>query len=158
MTVEEWSLVASVVFSGLWSGLLAMLTLVMHPMLAAMDGPDFARFLRAFLPTARRAPFNYVAICGMVVAPVVALVALSDDPSSAPFVLTAIGLALTVAGPLAVSNRLAEPNYDAMLAWVPEAIPTDWEAGRRRYFTLNWIRFGATWAAFALFLAALMAV
>ena len=54
MTGEEWALAASVVFSGLWSGLLGMLTLVMHPMLAAMDGGDFERFLRAFLPVAER--------------------------------------------------------------------------------------------------------
>jgi hypothetical protein len=58
VTVDGWALAASVVFAGLWSGLLAMLTLVMHPMLAAMNGREFARFLRAFLPTARRAPFN----------------------------------------------------------------------------------------------------
>lgn len=109
MTVEEWALVASIVFTGLWSGLFAMLNLVMHPMLATMNGWDFARFLRAFLPTARHAPFNYVAVIGMVVAPIVALIALGDDPSATPFVLTAIGFALTVAGPLLVSNRLAEP-------------------------------------------------
>jgi hypothetical protein len=156
MTVAEWALVASVVFTGLWSGLFAMLNLVMPPMLAAMNGNDFARFLRAFLPTARHAPFNYVAVIGMVVAPVVALVALGGDPSATPFVLTAIGLALTVAGPLLVSNRLAEPNYDVMLAWDPEAMPADWEAGRRRYFTLNWVRALATWAAFGLFLTALV--
>jgi hypothetical protein len=36
------ALVACVVFSGLWSGLTGMLTLVMHPMLAEMDGPGFA--------------------------------------------------------------------------------------------------------------------
>ncbi|MCI3949298.1 MAG: hypothetical protein K0R11_1232, partial [Acidimicrobiales bacterium] len=117
MNVDEAALAACVVFSGLWSGFLAMLTLVMHPMLAAMDGRDFSRFLRAFLPTARQAPFNYIAIIGMVVAPVVALVALADDVSGVPFVLTATGLVLTVAGPLLVSNRLAEPNYDVMLAW-----------------------------------------
>jgi hypothetical protein len=28
-------------------------------------------------------------------------------------------------------------------------------AGRRRYFTINWIQFATTWAAFALFLVAL---
>ena len=156
MTVEEWALVASVVFTGLWSGLFAMLNLVMHPMLAAMNGRDFARFLRAFLPTARHAPFNYIAVVGMVVAPIVTLVALGDDPSATPFLLTAIGLALTVAGPLLVSNRLAEPNYDVMLAWDPDAMPAEWEAGRRRYFTLNWVRALATWGAFALFLAALV--
>ena len=92
----------------------------------------------------------------MVVAPIVVLVTLGDDPGSTPFVLTAIGLALTVAGPLLVSSRLAEPNYDVLLAWDPEAMPADWEAGRPRYFALNWVRAPATWGAFALFLAALV--
>jgi hypothetical protein len=155
VTVEEWALIASVVFSGLWSGLLAMLTLILHPMLAKMDGPEFARFLRAFLPTARQAPFNYIAVIGMVVAPAVALFTL-DDSGGAPFILTAIGLGLTVAGPLLVSNRFSEPNYDVMLAWDPDAMPAGWEARRHRYYTLDWIRAAATWAAFALFLAALV--
>ncbi len=121
-----------------------------------MDGPEFARFLRRFLPVARNAPFNYIAILGMVIAPVVALVGLGDQASDAPFVLTAVGLALTIAGPLLVSNRLAAPNYDAMLAWHPDSMPPDWDALRRRYFALNWIRAAATWVAFALFLAALV--
>ena len=73
-------------FAGLWSGLLAMVTTVLHPMMGAMNGPDFARFLGVFLPTARRAPFNYVAILGMFFAPVVALFAL--DPGSTAFLLT----------------------------------------------------------------------
>jgi len=67
-----------------------------------------------------------------------------------------IGLALTVAGPLLVSNRLAEPNYDVILGWNLDAMPQDWEATRRRYFAINWIRAGATWIAFGLFLAALV--
>ena len=33
MSVEAWALVASVVFAGLWSGLLLMLTTVLHPLL-----------------------------------------------------------------------------------------------------------------------------
>jgi hypothetical protein len=158
MTFDEGALALCIVFSGMWSGLLAMLTLVMHPMLAAMSGQEFALFLRAFLPVARKAWFNYVAVAGMIIAPVVALIALRDDASGAPFVLTAIALVLTFAGPLLVSNRLAEPNYDVMLAWDPESLPPDWEATRHRYFALNWIRFFATLAAFGLFLAALLAL
>jgi hypothetical protein len=123
-----------------------------------MEGRDFAGFLRAFLPVARRAWFNYVCVIGLLVAPIAALIVLGDDPGSASFVLTAVGLVLTIAGPLLVSNRLAEPNYDVMLAWDPDAMPADWEAGRRRYFTLDWIRAAATWTAFALFLAALLAL
>jgi len=155
MSVSEWALVASVVFSGLWAGELAMLTLVMHPMLKAMDGRDFARFLRAFLPSARKAWFNYAEVIGMVVAPVIALLTM-DDKGGGPFILTAVGLLLTIAGPLLVSNRLAEPNYDVMLAWDPGAMPTSWRATRARYLALNWIRAAATWAAFALFLAAMV--
>ena len=158
MTGEEWALAASVVFSGLWSGLLGMLTLVMHPMLAAMDGRDFESFLRAFLPVGRKAWFNYVCAIGMAIAPIVALVTLRDDPSSAPFVLTAIGLALVIVGVYIVSNVWKEPHYDVMLAWDPEAMPANWDAGRRRYFALNWIQLAATWTAFALFLAALVSL
>jgi hypothetical protein len=155
VAVEEWALIASVVFSGVWSGLLAMLTMVMHPMLARMDGAEFTRFLQAFLPVARQAPINYAAIAGMVVSPVVALLTI-DDRGGAAFLLTAIGLGLTIAGPLLVSNRLAEPNYDVMLAWEPDRIPAGWEAIRRKYFALNWVRAAATWVAFGLFLAALV--
>jgi len=131
-----------------------MLVLILHRVMAEMDGPDFARFLGRFLPIARKVPFNYIAVIGMVVAPIVALVAL--DSGETAFVLTALGLVLTIAGPLIVSNRLSEPNYDVMLGWNPDAMPEGWEAIRRKYFKLDWIRAVATWAAFALFLAALV--
>ena len=158
MTGEEGALAAAVVFSGLWSGLLGMLTLVMHRMLAAMDGRDFERFLRAFLPVGRKAWFNYVCAIGMAIAPIVALVTLWDDKGSAPFVLTAVGLALVIVGVYVVSNVWKEPHYDVMLAWDPDAMPAEWEAGRRHYFALNWIQAAATWTAFALFLVALVSL
>jgi hypothetical protein len=155
VTVEEWALVASVVFTGLFSGLYGMLNLILHRVMGEMDGPDFARFLRSFLTVARKSPFNYVVVIGMVLAPAVALIA-TDDAGGTPFVLTAIGLALTLGGNAVVSNRLAEPNYDRMLAWDPGHMPADWDAVRRYYFKLNWVRAVSTWAAFALFLAALV--
>ena len=156
MTGEEWALAASVVFSGLWSGLLGMLTTILHPMLAAMDGRDFRHFMGAFLGFARKAWFNYVCAIGMGVAPIVALVMLWDDAGSTSFVLTAIGLGLVIVGVYVVSNVWKEPHYDVMLAWDAEAMPANWKAGQRRYFGINWIQAVATWAAFALLLAALV--
>jgi hypothetical protein len=153
VTFEEWALVACVVFTALWSGLFGMLNLVLHPMLARMSGAEFARFMALFLPTARTAAFNYVEVAGMVISPIVAIVAGVDGTV---LVLTVIGLALTIAGPLLVSNRAAEPNYDVILSWDPEALPRGWEAVRHRYFALNWIRAVATWTAFGLFFAALL--
>ena len=158
MTFEELALAAGVVFAGLWSGLLATLTTIMHPMLAAMDGRNFRNFMGAFLAFARKALFNYVCAIGMAVAPVVALVALWGEWSSASFVLTVIGLALVIIGVYIVSNVWKEPQYDVILGWDPDELPADWEAGRRRYFTINWIQFATTWTAFALFLIALISL
>ena len=158
VTGEEWALAASVFFAGLASGLLGMLTTIMHPMLAAMGGRDFRNFMEAFLRFARKSWFNYAWSLGMGIGPIVTLVLLWDDSGSTSFVLTAIGLGVVIVGVYIVANVWKEPHYDVMLAWDPEALPAHWEAGRRRYFTINWIQFATTWAAFALFLVALISL
>jgi hypothetical protein len=95
---------------------------------------------------------------GMTIGPIVALVLLWDDPGSTSFVLTAIGLGIVIVGVLRVSNVWKTPTYNVILARDPEALPADWEAGRQRYFTINWIQLAVTWAAFALFLVALISL
>ena len=77
-----------------------------------------------------------------------------DAPGSAAFVLTAFGLVVIV-GVYVVSNLWKEPHYKVILGWDPEALPADWEAGRQRYFAINWIQMATTWTACALFLVAL---
>jgi hypothetical protein len=158
LTCAEWALAASAFFAGLASGLLGMLSTIMRPMLAAMDGRDFRNFMEEFLRYADDGwgkVFNYAWSAGMTIGPAVALVFLWDDPGSTSFVLTAIGLGIVIAGVLIVSNVWKTPAYNVILAWDPEAMPADWEAGRRRYFTINWIQLAVTWTAFALFLVAL---
>lgn len=152
--LADIGLALSVVCAGLWSGLLLTLTTILHPVYAGRDAAGFAVDLGRFLSVARRSPTNHLLVIGLVVAPALALVGLRDDPTGAPFVLTALGLVLTVAGPLLVSSRLAEPNYEVILAWDPAAMPADWRDVRRRWMALNWVRGACTWAAFALFLAA----
>jgi hypothetical protein len=152
MTAIDITLILCVVLSGLWSGLLLAVTNLLHPMFKPLDGPSFAQEMRRFLPAARRAPVNWVCVLGLLFVPVAALVAL--ESGSTAFVLVALGLACCIAGPFLVSNRLAEPNYARMLAWDPAAMPADWKETRQYYFTLNWVRGVATWAAFGLFAAA----
>jgi hypothetical protein len=152
--ITEIGLGLSIVCAGLWSGLLLTLTTILHPMFGTRDGGGFAADLGRFLPIARTSPTNYLLVTGLVVAPAVALVGLWDERGSAPFVLTAVGLALTVTGPLLVSRLAAEPNYEVILAWDPAAVPADWRAVRRRWLAHNWIRGALTWTAFAAFLAA----
>ena len=158
MTAEEWALAATVFLSGLASGLLGMLSTIMRPMLAAMDGRDFRNFMQAFLRYADNGwgkAYNFAWSLGMTFGPVVTLVLLWDDRGSTSFVLTVIGLAIVIVGVLTVSNVWKTPTYNMILAWDPDAMPADWEAGRRRYFEINWIQLAVTWTAFALFLVAL---
>jgi uncharacterized membrane protein len=155
VTAEESALAASAFCSGLAAGLLGMLTTLIHPMLARMDGRGFRSFMEAFLPGARRSWFNYLWSLGTGIGPIVALVLLWDDAGSTTFVLTALGLGIVIVGVYVVSNVWKEPHYDVILGWNPDELPKDWEAGRRRYFAINWIQFATTWAAFALFLVAL---
>jgi len=144
----------SLVATGLWSGLLLTLTTILHPMYAPRDARGFVEDMRRFLPIARRSPTNYILVIAMLLAPVTALVGLRDQPGGAPFLLTACGLAAILAGPLLTSRWFAEPNYEVILAWDPEAVPRNWRDARARYFRLNWIRAALTWSAFALFAAA----
>jgi hypothetical protein len=157
-TAEELTLAASAFFSGLASGLLGMLCMIMRPMLKQMDGRDFRNFMEAFLRFADRSwgrVYNLAWSLGMFLGPIVALVFLWDDPGSTSFVLTAIGLGIVFVGVIIVSNVWKTPHYKVMLAWNAEAMPPDWEAGRQKYFTINWIQFATTWATFLLFLVAL---
>src|SRR5262245_58070031 len=135
-----------------------MLTTIMHPMLRAMSGRDFRGFMEAFLKFARKSWFNYAWSLGMGIGPIVTVVLLWDAPGSTAFVLTAIGLAIVIVGVYIVANVWKEPHYDVMLAWDPEHMPADWEAGRQRYFAINWIQFATTWSALVLFLGALIAL
>ena len=133
----------------------------MRPMLGVMDGRNFRSFMEAFLRYADKGwgkVFNYAWSLGMSIGPIVALVLLWDEAGSAAFVLTAIGLGIVIVGVYVVSNVWKEPSYKVILGWNPEAMPPDWEAGRRRYFTINWIQLATTWVAPALFLVALVSL
>ena len=152
--VADLGLALSVVAAGLWSGLLLTITTIVHPMYAPLDARSFALEMRRFLPVARRSPTNHVLVLLLVIAPVIALIGLRGDATGAPFVLTALGLAATIAGPLLVSRFLAEPNHVVVLGWDPDAVPDDWRDARDRWLRLNWLRAALTWTAFGLFAVA----
>jgi hypothetical protein len=155
---EAWTLAAICFCSGLAAGLLGMLCTILRPWLAAMDGRGFRNFMGAFLQYADNGlgkAFNLLWSLGMFLGPIAALVLLWDDPGSASFVLTAIGLAIVTVGVIVVSNAVKTPHYKVMLSWDPEHMPADWEAGRQRYFNINWLQMVTTWSAFALYLVAL---
>ncbi len=161
MTGVEWAIAATVFFTGLSAGFLGALCTILRPMQGAMDGRGFRSFMEVFLRYAGSGLgkwYNLAWAFVPVVGSIVALVLLWDDPGSTSFILTAIGLGIVLVGIWLVSNVWKTPTYNLILAWDPEALPADWEAGRQRYFTINWIQLVTTWMAFGLFLAALIFV
>jgi hypothetical protein len=152
--LADIALGVSVVAAGLWSGLLLMLTTILHPVYATRGPRGFAEAMRAFLPVARTSPTNTVLVALLVLAPAVALVGLRDQVTSAALVLTTVGPAATVTGPFVLSRRWSEPNYDVMLSWEPEAVPDDWRVARACWLRANWVRAALTWLALACFLFA----
>ncbi|MFI5050154.1 MAG: hypothetical protein ACHQEA_09865 [Gaiellales bacterium] len=126
-----------------------------------MDGRDFRNFMEAFLRFAGNSlgkVYNLAWSLVTGIGPIVALVFLWDDSGSTSFILTAIGLGIVLVGIWLVSNVWKTPTYNVMLSWDPDAMPPDWETGRRRYFTINWVQCATTWTAFALFLVALISL
>jgi hypothetical protein len=161
VTAEEWALAASSFFSGLAAGFLGGLCTILRPMQAAMTGREFRTFMERFLRYADNGlgkVFNYAWSAGTTIASIIALGLLVDDPGSTSFLLTAIALGIWAVGILVVSNLWKTPTYKLILAGDPEAMPADWEATRQRYFTINWLQLATTWAAFALFLVALISL
>lgn len=153
MNTNLW-LLLSIVFAGLWSGLLLTVTTILHPMFASQDADGLRHDLGRFLPIARRSPTNYVLVIGLVIAPAMAVASLWDTKFEKPFVLTAIGLVLTIVGPVLISRFAAEPNYDVILGEDQTPPSERWLAARRRYLRLNWVRGAFVWAALGCFATA----
>jgi hypothetical protein len=156
---EEWAIGVTAFVTALAAGLLGMLTAIMRPMLRAMSGRDFRSFMESFLQYAGNGwgkAYNLVWSLGMTIGPAVILVLLRDDPGSTSFVLVAIALVLDIVGVLVVSNAWKTPTYRRILAWDPDDLPADWEAGRNTYFLINAIQLVVTWAVLALLLVALI--
>ena len=161
MTGEEWALAVTVFFAGLAAGLLGMLCTIMRPMLQAMDGRGFRSFMETFLRYADDGlgkVYNLGWALVPVLLPIIVLIMLWDDPGSTSFILTAIGLGIMLVGIWLVSNVWKTPTYKVILSWDVDAIPSDWEAARNRYFAINWIQCATTWAAFAVFMVALISL
>jgi hypothetical protein len=66
--LADIALGVSVVAAGLWSGLLLMLTTILHPVYATPGPRGFAEAMRAFLPVARTSPTNTVLVALLVLA------------------------------------------------------------------------------------------
>lgn len=104
--------------------------------------------MRRFLPIARRAPTNHV------LAPVVALVGLWGRFHSGAVPADRIRAGGHERRSAADVHLYAEPNYELIQSWDPQAVPEDWRIARARWLRLNGIRTALTLLVLVRFSAA----
>ena len=155
MNIAVVLLALGVVASGLFSGLLVAVLALLQQTLKGLSGPEFTLVMQRFLPLARRTPVSYILILTPVLASLAALL-LGIGPIGSPrFVLTLAGTLVFLVSPLVCSTFAAEPLYNVILGWRPEAPPADRQDSRDRYFHVNWMRLGCALLSFLALLTAL---
>lgn len=152
MNLPTLLLMAAVVASGLFTGLMLTLVVVMQRIWSALPAPAYVDAMQTFLPAAKGHPIITTITLVPILAPIVALAALSDAPASGAFIAALAGTLLAL-GPLLVTLRLNFPIYDTIMAWTSP--PPGWESVRQRFYRLNLLRLGLMLAAHLCLLSSL---
>lgn len=154
MTPAELALIASIIATGLFSGLMMTLVLVNQRIWAAQNAAAYIADMQTFLPAAKGHPVIATLTLLPFLAPIVAIVAYAGD-GGARLALVIAGT-LLAAGPFFVTLRFNFPIYDAIMGWEPGSEPAGWQAVRRRFYVLNLTRLLLAFSAMLCFLLALV--
>jgi hypothetical protein len=155
MTLFEVLLTISVFSTGLFTGLLMSVVFFFQKALRGLSSSEFALVMQRFLGITRTHPLNYAMVLTSGFVPIAALIVLRENPGSAAFLLTLLGLLAFWCGPILTSRFFAQPIYGVFLSWEIDAPPEDWLRAREGYFRINVIRGLGSVTAFICFVVAL---
>lgn len=155
MSLSDLALIASSIATGLFSGLMMTLLIVLERMWRQMDAPAYVANMQTFLPAAKGHPVVTVLTLLPFLAPILALLDFGSAAASPRFVLTLLGTLLAL-GPLLVTLRFNFPLYEAIMGWGADGPPDDWQRVRQRFFLLNAVRFLLALGAMICFLLVLV--
>lgn len=144
----------SVITSGLFTGLLVAVAVLLQQTLKPLSASEFTLVMRHFLPIARRAAVNYVLVLTPMVVPPIILGLIWGQLATLLFSFTLAGWLAFILGPFLFSRFAAEPLYDVILGWPVQSPPAHWQLTRARYFRLNLVRLTGSALAFLFFLLA----
>ena len=149
----SWTLLASVLFVGLFAGVLFAVALAVSPSLQLLDASHYTIVKQAQIRIFQVAMTIISSI--YTVLAVVVLVMKRHERGGAVFKLTAVALALIVAA-LIYSAPTDIAYNQAILAWDPKAPPADWATTRDAWDFANVVRCVPSLIAFVLQSAALV--
>ncbi|MBN1313754.1 MAG: hypothetical protein JXB30_20285 [Anaerolineae bacterium] len=149
------ALMASIVMTGLFSGMTLAITLLFYPSVRKLSGPEFTSICHRFLRISDIGPANYTLIILSMLSPTIALVGGLNESESLPFTLTLAGWIVFLVGSVGVSRFLLEPLYDKFASWSDQSPPGNWESYRKRWYWFTQLQSFSSTCAFVLYIAAL---
>ena len=148
--------VVSVIFTGLFTGLMFTFIVVIQRMLAPLSASDYTRIMQSLIHGADDPPLvPLVVVIGMV-APLVTLIKLRHARQSAVWKLTFWGWLVFVVGVFIVTVGINAPINNQIVKWPVQSPPANWMELRDRWNSLNWIRTPASGVSFLLFALSLV--
>lgn len=155
MTPSEAALIAAVLASGLFAGLMFSLLVLLLPKWRAMDAADYFRDIQPFLQVGKGNRAVALVLFLAVFAGPAALFLPGGPTGELWRVAVSTGSVLFIAGPLGVTLLFNLPLYTEIMAADPQDPPAGWGVLRRRFNLLNGVRFTGAVLAFLLFAIAL---
>lgn len=138
----------SILFTGLFSGLMACFLIAIDPTLHELDGATYTTVMQKLIEHADHPPLVPLMVIISLVAPLVSLYLLRAKPRSRVFVYTLAGFLLFLIV-LFITVVLNVPINTTIQSWDPHNLPNDWATKRDAWHTLNLFRTPA--ATLALF-------
>lgn len=141
MTAITILLGISALCSGLFAGFILAMLSVVEQTLRGLSAERYAHTMQGIITNGRK---SHVVLILLLLPIPTTLVALTALPLNEVFILAFAGALVYLSASLLVSNRIAEPLYDTMMAWSPDAPPDDWQVYRKRWFRINQLRFAGS--------------
>lgn len=143
-----------VLSTGLFAGLMMTLVFLLQRQWGAQDKVSYVTGFRQFLLAAKGHPLITLLTFISFIAPSVLAVLAYQSGRVLDGTLFVLAAAIFFLGCFVVTVFLNLPIYNTVISWERESDYGAWHEVRRRFFTLNVIRFASALASFLLMIAA----
>ncbi|HYE83073.1 MAG TPA: DUF1772 domain-containing protein [Clostridia bacterium] len=148
MTVSDLFHALTIITTGLFSGLMMTLVVILQKQWSSMNRSEYYSNFQGFLKVAKGNAFvTVLTLFSFLVPLLLGILAAVENKR-------ALGLSLILAGVLCligcfiVTIKLNFPIYNKVVSWTSENDAADWEDTRRRFYFLNIIRFSSSTLSF----------
>jgi uncharacterized membrane protein len=156
MSVTRAAQFVSIIFTGLFTGLMLTFLIVIQRTLDTLTATEYTKVMQQLINAADNPPVVPMIVIISLVAPLVTLFSLRRQPRSLAFLLTFAAWLIFFVGAFLVTIILNVPINTAITGWSPANPPADWVSYRDQWGALSYIRTPVSAVSFILHMTALV--